>query len=101
MFSTHGLTDMTDAWAFSLHPGIDYCLKCGHIISALSTIKALEPIHLLVLSHEPRKYATHRTVSSEGYCIIVGNLSQALVFTQMKMVLSEVQRADRRRKACE
>src|SRR5947199_5257118 len=73
MFSAHTLADMTNAWAFSLHPGVDHCLKCRYAISALSAIKALEPIHLLVLSDESHKYATHNTVSSERYCIIVGN----------------------------
>src|SRR5690242_1076060 len=73
MLAAHALTDMTNAWAFSLHPGVDHCLKRGHAISALSAIKALEPIHLLVLSDEQHTYATQKTVSSEGYCIIVGN----------------------------
>src|SRR6266849_6084109 len=62
MLSAHALTDITNAWAFSLHPGIDHRLQCRHIISALSAIKAFEPIHLLVLSDEHYKYATQSCI---------------------------------------
>src|SRR6266567_779989 len=45
MSSTQTLAHMTNARMLLFHPGIDYRLKRGHAISALSAIKALEPVH--------------------------------------------------------
>jgi hypothetical protein len=50
MIAAHTLAYMTNTWALCLHPGIDDRLECRHTVPTQGTIKALELVHLLILS---------------------------------------------------
>jgi hypothetical protein len=51
------LTDVAYAWLLCFHPGINDGLKRGHVIPALRAIKALEPVHVLILSVSKQSFA--------------------------------------------
>jgi len=50
VLAPHALAHVANARMFLFHPDIDKLLQRVHAIAATSTIKALKPVHIFVLS---------------------------------------------------